>query len=315
MPDWIIRPFNIEDLGAIVKVQNVCAPVHKVGLGEMQRDMETLAPELQRIIFVAASGQEIIGFCSAQRQAGTYHPRKFMLELGVSLDFRRKGIGSALYDAMTSHLQPFSVISLSVQVAESDVGSVKFATDRGFAEQKRDFVSELSVPSFDMSLFVESKAKMAEQGVEIRCFDELDSPDFRRTWYDLFCEVRQDVPRSEPPTPITFEFFDEQVINEPDLARTATLFAFKDGQCIGFTGGFHDKDNSLLDQWLTAVKREYRGLGVAFALKTFQIAATKELGIATIKTDNDARNAPMLAINGRLGFIRQPAVLSMRKDY
>ena len=34
-----------------------------------------------------------------------------------------------------------------------------------------------------------------------------------------------------------------------------------------------------------------------------------------VRTDNDTRNAPMLAVNARLGFERQMAVLVMQKDY
>lgn len=51
------------------------------------------------------------------------------------------------------------------------------------------------------------------------------------------------------------------------------------------------------------------------ALKLALIEEAKRLGAKSIKTDNDSRNAAMLAINDKLGFVRQPAVLSVVKDF
>lgn len=313
--NWTIRLSDRGDLPGIVNAQNVCSPIHRLTLAEVERDADTLPSELQRIVYVALVRDKVVGYAIAQRLAGMYHPQKFMMELGVRPRYRRRGIGSALFEALSSNLKTLDVLSITVQVSEQDPVSMKIATDRGFVEQKRDFVSELRVAHFDKALIDESRNRMASYGINLCSFDEVDSPSFRREWFDLFCVVRQDVPRSYPPTPISFEFFEQQVIEDPDLARTATMFAFKDGRCIGFTGGYFDQKHKILDQWLTAVHRDSRSLGVAMALKTTQIMEAKRLGLKSIKTDNDSRNAPMLAVNAKLGFVRQPAVLSMRKEY
>ena len=38
-----------------------------------------------------------------------------------------------------------------------------------------------------------------------------------------------------------------------------------------------------------------------------------ELGVTLALTENDATNAPMLAINERLGFVKQPAWIDLLK--
>ncbi len=56
--------------------------------------------------------------------------------------------------------------------------------------------------------------------------------------------------------------------------------------------------------------REWRGRGVATALKVAAIGVARALGAPTIRTDNASDNAPMLRVNDRLGFVRDPATVS-----
>ena len=284
--------------------------MHKVSRQEVLRDEETLAPELQRMMFVAESDGDIVGVAIASRSAGSYHAMKYMLEMGVTEYHRNKGIGKALYQTVFDHLADLGLLSISCQVSEANEAGLEFAARRGYSEQKRDFISMLDLKSFDPSNF-----DQPIKGLEIKSLEELDSPEIRQQWFDLFTLVRQDVPRSAPPTPLTFEFFQTQIIQEPDLVRTASLFAFKDGHMVGFTAGYHDQENDHFDQWLTATHRDFRGQGIAFALKVAQVTEAKRLGIGKIKTDNDTRNKPMLAINDKLGFVRQPSVLSLSRDF
>ncbi len=57
---------------------------------------------------------------------------------------------------------------------------------------------------------------------------------------------------------------------------------------------------------LTAVKRAWRGRGVARALKATQIAWAKEHGYEELRTRNDERNAPIRHLNKEFGY--RPAV-------
>jgi mycothiol synthase len=63
------------------------------------------------------------------------------------------------------------------------------------------------------------------------------------------------------------------------------------------------------------VTREARGQGLATAIKVRALRAVLELGFKTVRTDNDTQNTPMLAVNDKLGYQRQPAVLSMLKSF
>jgi mycothiol synthase len=129
----------------------------------------------------------------------------------------------------------------------------------------------------------------------------------------VFSVVRLDVPRADPPSPISFEFFDKNVMNDAELVWDASFVALENQAIVGFTGAYRGAKDGWLDQWLTATLRTVRGRGIALALKVRQIQAAKNLGFTTIRTDNDTRNAAMLAVNAKLGFVRQPAVLTLSK--
>jgi GNAT superfamily N-acetyltransferase len=59
-----------------------------------------------------------------------------------------------------------------------------------------------------------------------------------------------------------------------------------------------------LVQLLTCTRPGHRGRGLATALKGRVIRYARERGYRWIRTFNDASNAPILAVNRRLGFRR-----------
>jgi GNAT superfamily N-acetyltransferase len=60
---------------------------------------------------------------------------------------------------------------------------------------------------------------------------------------------------------------------------------------------------------MTAVRSEYRGRGIAVALKRASIAWAIEHGLTALETGNDVENAPMRAVNARLGYTPMPDTL------
>jgi GNAT superfamily N-acetyltransferase len=69
----------------------------------------------------------------------------------------------------------------------------------------------------------------------------------------------------------------------------------------------------VLYQGLTATRRAYRGRGIAFAVKLYTIGYACEYGAREIRTWNDTLNEPMLRINVKMGFARQPAWITFEK--
>ena len=63
---------------------------------------------------------------------------------------------------------------------------------------------------------------------------------------------------------------------------------------------------------MTALKRAWRGRGIAKALKRAQISWAKANGIERLAATNEERNAAMMHINASLGYREVPGRVLLR---
>ncbi len=316
MSEPVIRPANFpDDLEPMVAVLNAARPHHPRSISELQHDLLHLEPDLKPGFRVIELAGQIVGLTEWQRNAGTYHPQRCSVELCVHPDVQQRGIGRMLWDALEAELQQLEMLSVTVQVSEDHMSGLRFAAERGFVEIKRDFESRLELQHFNPSPFAVLETDLQQRSVRLESWRALDSAAFRLELHEVFSVARLDVPRSVPATPISFAFFERNVLGDAEFLWDASFVALSGERIIGFTGAYNGGAAGIADQWLTAVTREARGQGVALALKVKQLEALRSLGFNAVRTDNDTRNAPMLAVNARLGFERQVAVLVMQKDF
>ncbi|MGZ4032793.1 MAG: GNAT family N-acetyltransferase, partial [Tumebacillaceae bacterium] len=85
-----------------------------------------------------------------------------------------------------------------------------------------------------------------------------------------------------------------------------TIIARDGAQFVGLTQLQALKDSGTAYNYFTGVTRSYRGHNVALALKLLAIRNARQANIPSMSTYNDSENAPMLAINQKLGYERTP---------
>jgi RimJ/RimL family protein N-acetyltransferase len=106
----------------------------------------------------------------------------------------------------------------------------------------------------------------------------------------------------------SFERWVEEDAIGPDVLAGGTLVALDDGHVVGFAGLIRRAaDPRLAEHGLTSVAASHRNRGIATALKRAQIAWAARNGFRELQTSTQAANAPMRAINDKLGYEPRPA--------
>ncbi|MFC4426615.1 GNAT family N-acetyltransferase [Deinococcus navajonensis] len=310
-----VRPIREAEWAAAGRVYTAALPHDPISgpeLRKRQEEQQDWGYKAGVLVVVDAQGT-VIGTASYFQNPGAYHPGRFTLELAVDPSAQGQGSGAALWRALEARLRQEGAEAARVLAREDHPVAPDFLRCRGFVGDKRYFTSALEVAGFDEAPYQGLLERLAQQGIQIRSLADLRGvglPELETRLHALMNDVRADVPRAEPATPLSFQVFKEAVLGDPGLLPTAYLVAEHQGQFVGQTVLFRSEASGDLMTGLTGVTRAWRGQGVATALKVRAILAARELGATLIRTDNASDNAPMLAINDRLGFVRNPASVS-----
>ncbi|WP_216325860.1 GNAT family N-acetyltransferase [Deinococcus aestuarii] len=317
---FTVRPIEEGEWDATGRVYTLALPHDPFsGADFRKRDAEQRGWGYTTATLVALDeAGEVLGIASYYQNPGAYHPCRYTLEIAVHPERKGQGIGTALWNAVEADLTRHGAESVRVLAREDHPVAPGFLTRRGFTGDKRSFASSLDLTAFDDGPSRALEDRLAARGVRVRSLAELrvaDVPDLTARLHALMSDVRRDVPRAEPATPLSREVFEEAVLGDPGLLEDAYLVAEHDGRWIGQTTLFRSEASPDLLTGLTGVTREWRGQGVATLLKLHAIRAGRALGGTLIRTDNASDNAPMLAVNDRLGFVRDPASVSYVKTF
>ena len=311
-----LRAFTSDDYPAWVAGGKLCYPDYPWSVEEARHDDDKWdhARFFKKRIVAEEDGR-MVGAVELYHRPSRFHPDRYGFDVWVLPDRRRRGHGGALHDAAVAILRERNALAATAGVKESMTDGVEFTRKRGWVEVKRDWESRLAVAGFDFNKFAGAAERVTAQGIRISTFaDELArDPAAAQKAYELTDHCRRDVPAMDTATDVTFEEWKKDWIDGPSFLADAFYVAIDDqGRWLGMSNLQRSiEDPSFIWQGLTGVRREARGKGLAMALKLMTVRYAQRLGVDHIKTWNDQRNQPMLAINVAMGFARQPAWIGM----
>lgn len=252
----------------------------------------------------------IVGWSIVDRTENAPTDRGFA-SLIVHPDHRRHGIGEALFNDVASFCRTAGITNLKSQVKDSEPGWLAWAEAKGFAIERHSFRSSVKIAEFAFAPFEQATTRLENEGIVFTSLAEIgDSEANRRRYYEADSKAAIDVPGEDSIE--TWEEFCHENFNDEGYLPQGAHVALHEQEIVAVAHAWLDKDHDRMVNAMTAVIPEYRGRGIATALKVNTIKYAKEAGVAEILTQNDSENAPMLAVNGKLGYKRWPGAYQLK---
>ncbi|HPR42671.1 MAG TPA: GNAT family N-acetyltransferase [Candidatus Methanofastidiosa archaeon] len=301
--DVSLRRFSESDYPDLLDLYNSIYP-YVVKTLEEQRHMDSIgfsSASLHR--WVAEVDGEIVASCQYQNDLWDYHPKRFDFSIKVMPSCQGQGIGSLLYDFIMEKVSALGAQSVFSWFVDSDPRNARFLSTRGFTEARRNVFFKIDLTKWHHDESLDRTGELAGKGILIMTLKEfMEGDDWEERLYDLDREVAFDTPgvTSVP----AFEIWKKEIFDSENLVPDGYFLAVKGDMAVGTTNVFRREANNALEIGFTAVRREYRGMGIATTLKLRSMLSASDLGARYLITDNEENNKAIVSLNRRLGFRR-----------
>jgi mycothiol synthase len=219
---------------------------------------------------------------------------------------RGHGVGTAIYGQVSAHARKLGKSELMTWGYEDDVGGVAFAERHGFVVVKRNRGLRLVLdgcprPTADLP-----------DGVTITTL--ADSPELARGVWETASEAMPDIPYyTVPMSAGPLEKFAARSFAGPKYIPEAMFIAVRDDEVVGYAQlAWMSRAAGIADHAMLAVRRAWRGRGIAKALKARQITWALDNGLTELRTGNDERNASARAVNANFAYTPLPEQIGYR---
>lgn len=238
----------------------------------------------------------------------------FWIDVVIDPAMHRQGIGSLLYADALQFAQQRHATRLKAEVRDHLPESLRFAERRGFKINRHLFESTLDLQTFNAQRFAGLVESVEASGIHFFSLADLGNTlEAQRKLYEINRRYAFDVPGSEQDFS-PFEQFQKDVFAAPWYRADAQIVAADGDRWIGMTAAGYFPTNNYMYNMMTGVEPSYRGRHIALALKLLMIECAHRYGAAYLRTNNDSENAPMLAVNHKLGYQLEPGRYLLMQD-
>ncbi len=300
-----IRPFEERDYERQAAIGAAINPGLDRGLAWYRHYDQVWDPSLLRLQLVTERDDLVVGWGDVGHMWWAYHPRKFVLRLNVDPAYQQQGIGSQLYGRLIDRLATWNAALLGAETRETRSHSLEFLRHRGFVEHHRRWESCLVLSQTRVDRFADAYERMAQQGFEIVTFAQERAhrgDQLLRDLFDLEVCAQRDEPRFDLGV-LSFERFVANELQTGEALDDGSFLALANQQLVGVSRlGRNPSVPNQLHVGFTGVHPDYRGRGIAGALKLRTVEYAQAHGFNEIRTENDTTNTAMLHINEAFGF-------------
>jgi GNAT superfamily N-acetyltransferase len=267
------------------------------------------APAQQRFrVLVGELDRAPVGLVRCGLDWETSVPGQGFAHVSVLPEHRRHGAGTALLAAAEDHLRDLGVRDVHAW-GSTDPASERFADRHGYQRRRLARYQRLALPASTPAVPPPPKASTPPAaselpavspptGVALRPWS--DFADDPRPLWSADADASRDEPGDVPVDDMPYEGWLASAWQQPDTDRELSIAAVVDGTVAAFT--LAQTDPPRYWSGMTGTRRAYRGRGLGTLVKVASLRRAVERGLTEAYTSNDEQNAPMLAINARLGY-------------
>ena len=252
---------------------------------------------------------EPVGYasCSLPFVTGTKATRTAPSSLFVLRSARHQGVGGALYRCISRHAVELGREELETIAYADDPDSGGFAAKHGFrvvyrAPSLRLTLADCPRPDVHLphGLTLSSLAEQPDLGIGVW-----------ETAHEAFPDIPYDGDTAMQVG--TYEEFKARFLAGSRFIPEATFVALAGDEVVGYGQlCWMNRAEGIGDHEMLAVRRGWRGRGVAQALKAAQIAWAIDHGLSEIRTNNEERNTAVRAVNAHFPYAALPDKLIYR---
>jgi GNAT superfamily N-acetyltransferase len=303
---FTIRPLHKLDVDRVIALCSAIQPECVRDLEEYLRrfdEPERMASaSLSQWAAADDASQQLIGYAVCWNVMR----RKYRMGLMVHADWRKQGIGGDLLGVALAALQSMSAATLQARAWDDQADSLQFLRRRGFVETHRMVELHLNLSEADLTSLSELPGSLTAQGIE---FITLRQEGLDEQFWAKLIDLQQSAvigwPDPDPYDGVSIPTGDEvrRMFDSWGTASDTFFLAKSGGVFIGYTAFSPDhRVPEAVGTGPTAVRPEYRGRGVATALKVLALTHAKQQGWRTASTRS--ASPAMIHVNEKLGFQR-----------
>jgi GNAT superfamily N-acetyltransferase len=279
-------------------------------------DYEENKDRIIRLVVAEDEQGALMGFNWAVRNR--VNPSQVTIYLIVKPEQRGQGAGRRLYEDLAQAAAEAQGKELLVSIRDDSPESRAFAERRGFVEQRHQIAMALDLQAFDDRPYEAVIAKLKAEGFQFTSMAELgDTADAQRKLFNLNDSSASATPGSEGEHPwASFEDFQKHVCQTDWYHPEGQIIAIDTatGAWAAMSAITRWKEADFAYNLFTGVDLPYRGRKLGQAVKVLALRyARLGLKVGQVRTHHNMQNAPMIAIDRKLGYTQLPGVIRMVK--
>lgn len=315
------RPFEERDREPWVAERNTWYGPMEQGNAKEWRIWESMTPDDSRLRLIVEDKSGRIAAMADVSNGGAFAHPDGAQSGGVSVARadRGKGIGSALLAVIIDEAIRRKAPRFLAGASEAHADALAWAAKRGFREIGRRIEAFVELATFDPSAFAARVDEVLRSGIVFRTIEDiLDGRDdagrerFIRGLHEAERPMWEDIPWATPTPHWPLERFRQLGFESGQMIADASVVAY-DGETIAALTTTGKREGIDGYTWMTGVGRDYRGRGLATAIKVEALSRAKAKGLRAMLTTNDEPNKAMREINAKLGYQTLPAHVQLEK--